>query len=1233
MKKIFSVLFFFLFIGTVLTGSGFLLAGCNYSQSQENSDNKIENGNNQTGDNEDDLNDDVEGQQTVTDTYALGVCVADRFPTLLTMTVQSINASMHINTNYVSEDGYSLSNVGTASIMFSGITFSGGNDKRYSTTGSGVAYSFVGSGASGGTSATFTRDFWITAFGSSSYTASYTVNYTINPIAGFGVYQKFVDFNNSYDWDDMKSNKATVSPLPTDWKSTSSTFTYSGSTTLYKDDNKNVNSLDEKIAIVAPLSYEITYMNGSTVHAQQYTTFTHYYNLPSNPSKAGYTFAGWYTGTNGTGSKITSTTYKTSAGEQTLYAHWTLNSYTITYDSDGGSKPSNLSYNITSTNTLPSSSKSGYTFVGWKPKTSVGNWNSGSTYKSGTSVNGKYGTVTLVAQWTPNTYSNTYHYRSTTGSSTTSSGQNRTYGTSFTTYTTSSVSEYVSNGWSLYGWATSSSTYSRNYGVGVSVSDYNSSTSTVNLYAISSRTISLSYNANGGTNAPSSSSSTQYWNQVGNAYNLTTITISSSVPKRDGYSFLGWSTSSTATTATYKAGNSYSFTYSTANAVTLYAVWQANTYYVKFNGNNATSGSMSNQTFTYDKAQNLTANAFSRTGYTFAGWATSASGLVAYTDKQSVKNLTTSNGATVNLYAKWNVVSYTITYDENGGNPVSDLSYTIESTSTLTSTTRTGYTFNGWKPSASSGSWSSGTTYKAGESVNGRYGSVTLVAQWTAKQYTLTLKGNGGTPDTQVMSPKLIFDGGNWNNVAGSRPTMVGFTFTGFYTSATGGEQVYDKDGSCVEGAYWEGNKYKHDGDLTVYAHWQANNPAYYDEEGGYWYVEIGMYPQTRATQTEISGIGSSNGNSYVINGKTYTAKIGANNTEFVQYNGVWYKVEPIKWRLTGNSSQKVGYGTTDDTLAIMDTIVYAGQFEATNVMENSTTLLKEAKTFNGTSDYIAVGRECMYTDKITVSVWVHQDDWTEFNGIGKVISCTEGGGWCLLSDTYPNVVAMGAYDQGVGYKHAVSDISYSSLSSGWHHFTFTFDGTNLKLYLDGALVATSQNFTSGKIGYNSVNGIFIGAEAGPNTTTPAGGYFKGAIKDVVIAHDVLTAEEIRNLGNNHTQNIYNTMDTSEINYLVNFKGTEESYSNTGIVETSRQGNIFISSEEEIQQVAGSYEVKFSDLVKDILGITIYFTRDMGTNINNISCRTEYGGLTQKFATSVQGFQFTIKVSEYGCVS
>ena len=79
-----------------------------------------------------------------------------------------------------------------------------------------------------------------------------------------------------------------------------------------------------------------------------------------------------------------------------------------------------------------------------------------------------------------------------------------------------------------------------------------------------------------------------------------------------------------------------------------------NTYTVKYNSNNGTGGSTASSSHTYGTAKELTANGFTRTNYNFNGWNTNADGTgTAYTDKQSVSNLTTANGGTVNLYAQW----------------------------------------------------------------------------------------------------------------------------------------------------------------------------------------------------------------------------------------------------------------------------------------------------------------------------------------------------------------------------------------------------------------------------------------------------------------------------------------------------------------------------------------------------------------------------------------------------
>lgn len=144
----------------------------------------------------------------------------------------------------------------------------------------------------------------------------------------------------------------------------------------------------------------------------------------------------------------------------------------------------------------------------------------------------------------------------------------------------------------------------------------------------------IKYNANGGSGAPGNQ--TKWKDQ--------TLTLSGTKPTRTGYSFLGWSTSSTATSASYTAGGSY-----TANAAaTLYAVWKANTYKVTYNANGGT-GAPSAQTKTYGVTLTLSSVEPTRTNYTFKGWATSAS---ATTPSYQAGGSYTSNAA-LTLYAVW----------------------------------------------------------------------------------------------------------------------------------------------------------------------------------------------------------------------------------------------------------------------------------------------------------------------------------------------------------------------------------------------------------------------------------------------------------------------------------------------------------------------------------------------------------------------------------------------------
>ena len=154
---------------------------------------------------------------------------------------------------------------------------------------------------------------------------------------------------------------------------------------------------------------------------------------------------------------------------------------------------------------------------------------------------------------------------------------------------------------------------------------------TVTLAAKTSYTIS--YNANGGSGAPSSQ--TKWYD--------TSLTLSSTKPTRTGYTFKTWNTNSSGTGTSYSPGATY-----TGNAaLTLYAIWTANTYTVSYNANGG-SGAPSSQTKTYGVNLTLSSTKPTRTNYNFLGWSTSASGSVVY-----AAGATYTNNSAVTLYAVW----------------------------------------------------------------------------------------------------------------------------------------------------------------------------------------------------------------------------------------------------------------------------------------------------------------------------------------------------------------------------------------------------------------------------------------------------------------------------------------------------------------------------------------------------------------------------------------------------
>ena len=155
----------------------------------------------------------------------------------------------------------------------------------------------------------------------------------------------------------------------------------------------------------------------------------------------------------------------------------------------------------------------------------------------------------------------------------------------------------------------------------------------------------LTLEANGGSGGPIS---------VESSISKMNTKVISSFPTRTGYTFNGYYNGDVEVID--KNGYLVTLSYPTTH----YAKWTANTYTISYHGNSNTGGSTASSSHTYDTAKALTSNGFTKTGYRFIGWSTSENGSVVYSDGQNVKNLTATNGGTVNLYAQWERYEYKI---------------------------------------------------------------------------------------------------------------------------------------------------------------------------------------------------------------------------------------------------------------------------------------------------------------------------------------------------------------------------------------------------------------------------------------------------------------------------------------------------------------------------------------------------------------------------------------------
>ena len=445
---------------------------------------------------------------------------------------------------------------------------------------------------------------------------------------------------------------------------------------------------------------------------------------------------GAWTGHTGKSGTITDT-WTVKACNRTIVVHTEPNTYTVKYDGNGNTGGSTASsshtYDTAKALTANGYTKTGYSFNGWNTKAD----GSGTAYadkasvKNLTTTNG--GTVTLYAQWTAKKYTVAYNAN---GGSGTMAADTATYGSGYVT----KANAFSRTGYTFKGWNEKADGTGTDWTNWIGKSWTWTYTKNITLYAQwTAKNVTVTFHRNTDSNDTTTSQQTFTYDVVGQKF-------TDKGWSKTGYTLLGWSTDKNATNASYSVTNGVSNDWINKNSpkVDLYGVWKANIYTVKYDGNGNTGGSTASSSHTYDTAKALTANGFTKTGYTFKGWNTKADGSgTSYADKASVKNLSSTNGATVTLYAQWTANKYIVTYNANGGSGTMATDKATYGAGYVTKEnvfSRTGYTFVGWNEKADG----TGTDWTSwiGKSWTWTYTkNITLYAQWTKNSYYLDLNG------------------------------------------------------------------------------------------------------------------------------------------------------------------------------------------------------------------------------------------------------------------------------------------------------------------------------------------------------------------------------------------------------------------------------------------------------------------------------------------------------------
>ena len=526
------------------------------------------------------------------------------------------------------------------------------------------------------------------------------------------------------------------------------------------------------------------------------------------PTRQYYDFLGWKV----TGSDKLygpASTYSTSAGastkDRTFTAQWKVQNYTVSYNKNNGTGgPGSVILPKTENATISDGgniSRVGYSFKGWSrtKNSSTVDFAAGDVYDGRENI-------TLFAVWEKVKQTVKFNFRG----GATDSGNSFQSITKWaiedvTLPTASPVREY----YDFLGWTNSKNSNEVVYPVGQT--NVYKGHKDITLYAVwKVQHYEISFNENGGSNPPK---------KITHARTVSRVAMPKSEPVRSGYTFKGWANSSSATTAAYLPGETYTF--SDRASRTLYAVWEQNVAprgsYLIFDANGGKGGPGKAEADSDGKVT-IPATVPTRDGYNFVAWNMSPDG----TGTSYVPGRTLTIGGDIVLYAAWSVDKITLSYDANGGTnaPASHSAASSQISVSTQIPERTNYTFLGWAIDGETKvSYYPGQKFTEGVSTK-------LVAVWRENLKKITYyrisSDEHAVPNPIVYKQESVAQN-TTATVTETQPTRSAFYFRG-----------WSLDSDAVSVDYLPGEDIEiEDTDIVLYGVWGSKfYTVYFDSNG-----------------------------------------------------------------------------------------------------------------------------------------------------------------------------------------------------------------------------------------------------------------------------------------------------------------------------------------------------------------------------------------------------------------